>query len=39
MAQVTNARNTWRLTRTGSLEALAGHDSTCFRLRRAPGER
>jgi outer membrane protein TolC len=39
MAQVTNARNTWRLTNTAAMEALAGYYSAYFRLQRALGER
>lgn len=39
MAQVTNARNSWRLTRTAAMEALADYYSAYFRLQRSLGER
>lgn len=39
MAQVTNARNSWRLTHTASMEALADYYSAYFRLQRSLGER
>lgn len=39
MAQVTNARNSWRLTHTASMEALADYYSAYYRLQRSLGER
>jgi len=39
MAQVSNARNSWRLTHTASIDALADYYSAYFRLQRSLGER
>jgi outer membrane protein TolC len=39
LAQVTNARNSWRMTHTASIDALADFYSAYFRLMRSIGER
>jgi outer membrane protein TolC len=38
LAQVSNARNTWRLTQTASINALADYYSALYQLKRSIGE-
>lgn len=38
MAQVSNARNVWRMAHTASIDALADYYSSYYRLKRAMGE-
>lgn len=38
LAQVTNARNSWRLAQTASIDALADYYSAYYNLKRALGE-
>lgn len=38
MAQVSNARNVWRMTHTASIDALADYYTSYYRLKRAMGE-